>query len=87
MHGKNGGTAQTDSAVPAPSASSSKQGSLETSGREDEEMEVGRWEIITHRPRSVPTLASHPARLLLLVVTENLHPSSSCVLPLCRDQG
>jgi len=48
---------------------------------------VGRWEIITHRPRSVPTLASHPARLLLLLVTENLHPSASCVLPLCRDQG
>lgn len=55
--------------MPIPSASASKQGSLETSGREFKKMEVGKCQPLPEEPAplTAPVLASHPAHLLLVV--------------------
>lgn len=55
--------------MPIPSASTSKQGSLQTSGREFKKMEVGKCQPLPEEPAplTAPVLASHPAHLLLVV--------------------
>lgn len=74
----------TETVMPVPSVSASKQGSRKTSGREFEKMEVGKCHALLEAPAplTAPVLASRPAHL-----QHHNPPAASCAPALCRDGG